>query len=188
MKIKGIDDDILRTALAQAKDGRQHILNEMNKVLNAPRQQLSKYAPKIITFAINPDKIREVIGSGGKVINKIIDDTGVKIDISDEGLVSIAGENSEMTTKAKNIIMGIVEEIELGKTYIGTVVKTLPFGAFVDVLHGKEGMIHISKLSDKQVATVEEIVRTGDKVEVDVIKIDEKGRVNLKLNKIILNK
>ena len=180
IKIKGIDEKILTEALERARVGRLHILGKMTEILSAPRAELSKYAPKIISFSINPDKIKDVIGSGGKMINKIIDETGVKIDISDEGMVSIAGVDPEMSQKAKEIILGITEDVEVGKTYTGTVERIMQFGAFVNLGYGKEGMIHISKLSSKRVEKVEDVVKIGDKVEVSVIKI-EKGKVDLKL-------
>jgi len=185
MKIKGISEDILRRAVAQAKVGRTFILSKMLEVLPEPRKTLSKYAPKIISFDINPDKIREVIGQGGKVINKIIEETGVKIDITDDGKVCIATTETEMAEKAKNIILGIVMELEPKKIYTGKVVRILQFGAFVEIVSGKDGMIHISKLSDKHVEKVEDILSIGDTVEVEVLKVDEKGRVDMKLVSII---
>ena len=181
IKIKGIDEQILTTALEQARLGRLYILDKMLSVIDKPRQQLSKYAPKIITFQINPDAIKDVIGSGGKTINKIIDETGVKIDITDEGKVFIATPDSEMAEKAKRIILSIAEDLEVGKIYSGKVVKIMQFGAFVEIAPGKEGMIHISKLASKRVEKVEDVVKEGDEVEVEVIKIDNKGRVDLKL-------
>lgn len=180
IKIKGIDEHILREALERARKGRLFILGKMAEVIKEPRKSLSPYAPKIISFTINPDKIKDVIGSGGKMINKIIDETGVKIDISDEGLVSICGVDAEMSEKAKAMILSIAEDIEVGNTYTGTVVRILQFGAFVDLGFGKEGMIHISKLSSKRVEKVEDVVKIGDKVEVTCIK-NEKGKVDLKL-------
>ena len=180
IKIKGIDEHILREALERARKGRLFILGKMAEVIKEPRKSLSPYAPKIISFTINPDKIKDVIGSGGKMINKIIDETGVKIDISDEGLVSICGVDAEMNEKAKAMILSIAEDIEVGNTYTGTVVRILQFGAFVDLGFGKEGMIHISKLSSKRVEKVEDVVKIGDKVEVTCIK-NEKGKVDLKL-------
>ena len=181
IKIKGIDEQILTTALEQARVGRLYILDKMLSVIDKPRNQLSKYAPKIITFQINPDAIKDVIGSGGKTINKIIDKTGVKIDITDEGKVFIATPDSEMAEKAKRIILSIAEDLEVGKIYSGKVVKIMQFGAFVEIAPGKEGMIHISKLASKRVEKVEDVVKEGDEVEVEVIKIDNKGRVDLKL-------
>ncbi len=183
IKIKGIDKEILQTALTQAKTGRMHILGEMLKVLPAPRKELSKYAPKIISFMIEPDKIREVIGSGGKVINKIIEDTGVKIDITDDGMVFIATNDAEMAARAKAIILGIAKDPEVGDEYEGKVTRIMDFGAFVELAPGKDGMIHISKLSKERVEKVTDVVNIGDMVKVKVIKIDEKGRVDLKLLK-----
>lgn len=180
IKIKGINEEILRTALAQAKEGRMHILNKMLEVLPAPRKQLSTYAPKIESFSINPDKIREVIGSGGKVINKIIDDTGVKIDISDDGMVFIASADTEMLEKAKKIIKGIVYDPEIGDEVEGEVVRILTFGAFVEFAPGKDGLIHISKLSSQRVEKVEDVVKIGDRVKAKVINIGDKG-IDLKL-------
>ena len=181
IKIKGIDKAILTTALEQARQGRLYILDKMLAVLPQPRKELSKYAPKIISFSINPDSIKDVIGSGGKTINKIIEETGVKIDITDEGKVFIATPDSEMAEKAKRIILNIAEDLEVGKIYSGKVVRILQFGAFVEIAPGKDGMIHISKLSSKRVEKVEDVVNIGDEVEVEVIKIDNKGRVDLKL-------
>ncbi|MEG1499828.1 MAG: polyribonucleotide nucleotidyltransferase, partial [Clostridia bacterium] len=181
IKIKGIDENILKTALEQARIGRMEILEKMLSVIPCPRETLSKYAPKIISFNINPDKIREVIGTGGKVINKIIEDTGVKIDISDEGKVFIATSNEEMAQKAKSIILSIAQDLVVGNKYVGKVVKIMQFGAFVEVAPGKDGMIHISKLSDKRVEKVEDIINLDDTVTVEVIKVDDKGRVDLKL-------
>ena len=181
IKIKGIDENILRTALEQARQGRLYILDKMLAVIDKPRAEISKYAPKIITFTINPDKIKDVIGSGGKTINKIIEETGVKIDIEDDGQVFIATPDSDMAERAKQIILNIAEDLEVGKIYSGKVARIMKFGAFVDIAPGKEGMIHISKLSSKRVEKVEDVVNIGDEVEVEVIKIDDKGRVDLKL-------
>lgn len=181
IKIKGIDENILKTALNQAKQGRMHILGKMLEVIQKPKTELSKYAPKIITFDINPDKIKDVIGSGGKMINKIIEETGVKIDITDEGRVMIASLDNFMNERAKEMILDIATELELGKTYEGKVVRIMQFGAFVECLKGKEGMIHISKLSKEHVNKVEDVVKIGDRVLVEVLKVDEKGRVDLRL-------
>lgn len=181
MKIKGIDEPILKEALEQARVGRLFILDKMTQVLDKPRPQLSKYAPKIITFMIDPDKIRDVIGTGGKVINKIIEETGVKIDITDEGKVMIATIDEQMSKRAKEIILGITEDLKVGEQYDGKVVRIMTFGAFVEVVPGKDGMIHISKLSKDRVEKVEDVVKIGDLVKVEVIKIDDKGRVDLKL-------
>ncbi len=180
IKITGIDENILREALARAKDARMHILNLMNQVIAQPRPQLSPYAPKIISFVISPDKIKDVIGSGGKTINKIIDETGVKIDIEDDGLVMICGVDTVKSERAKQIILSITEDVEIGKMYTGKVVKIMQFGAFVEIGFNKEGMIHISKLSNKRVEKVEDVVKMGDTVEVEVIKIID-GKIDLKL-------
>ena len=153
----------------------------MLEVIDKPRKNLSKYAPKIITFSINPDKIKDVIGSGGKVINKIIEQTGVKIDIDDDGKVYVATQDDEMAQKAKEIILAIAEDLKVGNIYTGKVVRIMPFGAFVEIVAGKDGMIHISKLSDKRVEKVEDVVKIGDSVQVEVLKIDDKGRVDFKL-------
>ena len=183
IKIKGIDEQILRTALEQARVGRLHILNQMLAVLPAPRAELSAYAPKIISFNIDPEKIREVIGSGGKVINKIIEETGVKIDITDDGTVFIATADKAMQDKAKKMILTIAKDPEVGDEFTGNVVRTLDFGAFVELAPGKDGMIHISKLAKERVEKVTDVVNVGDTVVVKVIKIDEKGRIDLKLIK-----
>ncbi len=183
IKIKGINEQILRTALAQAREGRLEILGKMLAVLPKANDKLSKYAPKIITFDIDPDKIREVIGSGGKVINKIIEDTGVKIDISDTGTVFIASSDEVMAEKAKKIILAIAKDPEVGDEIEGQVVRIMDFGAFVEIAPGKDGMIHISKLSKDRVEKVTDVVNIEDKVLVKVIKIDDKGRIDLKLIK-----
>ena len=183
IKIKGIDREILTRALEQARIGRLFILGKMAEVLPSPRPQLSKYAPKIISFSINPDKIGDVIGKQGATINKIIEETKVKIDITDDGVVMIATQDEEMAKRAKEIILSIAEELEKGKQYTGKVVRLMQFGAFVEVAPGKEGMIHISKLSKDRVEKVEDVVKIGDKVLVEVIKVDEKNRVDFKLIK-----
>ena len=178
MKIAGIDEDTLKVALNQAKDGRVAILKIMNKEIDRPAAQLSKYAPKIIIITIKPDRIKDVIGSGGKVINKIIEDTGVKIDIEDDGRVFIAGTSALCLERAKEIIEGIVFEPQIGEVFDGKVVRTIEIGAFV-AFKGKEGMIHISKLAKERVGKVTDVVKVGDEVKVKVIKIDEKGRIDL---------
>ena len=182
IKIKGIDEQILRTALAQAREGRMFILGKMLEVIPHSRETLSKYAPRIISFNIDPDKIRDVIGSGGKVINKIIESTGAKIDIDDYGKVFIASADTEMAEKAKKIILSIAKDPEVGDEFTGPVVKIMTFGAFVEICPGKNGMIHISKLSKKKVDKVEDVVNIGDEVKVEVIKVGEKG-IDLRLIK-----
>ena len=183
IKIKGIDEQILTTALTQANEGRLEILNKMLEVIPEPRKELSPYAPKIISFKINPEKIGEVIGQGGKTINKIIEKTGVKIDIEDDGTVMISSAVIDDCYAAKTIIEDIVFVPEVGERYTGTVVRIMQFGAFVEISSNCDGMIHISKLATKRVERVEDVVKIGDKVEVEVIKVDEKNRVDLKLVK-----
>ena len=183
IKIKGIDERILRTALAQAREGRLYILDKMLAVLPEPRKELSPWAPKIISFTIDPEKIGDVIGKQGKVINKIIEETGVKMDIEDDGTVYIATNDSDMAQKAKNIVLSIVEDPVPGKIYEGKVVRTIEIGAFVELAPNKDGMIHISKLAKERVEKVTDVVNVGDTVVVEVIKIDDKGRINLRLKK-----
>lgn len=188
IKIKGINEEILRTALEQARQGRLFILNKMAECIAEPKKELSKYAPKIIRFNIDPDKIKDVIGSGGKVINKIIDETGVKIDISDDGMVFIACEDIDRAERAKEIVLAIAKDPEVGDVFEGPVVRILQFGAFVNIAPGKDGMIHISKLSDKRVEKVEDVVNIGDRVKAEVIKVMKEGdktKIDLKLLEIL---
>ncbi|MEG0935720.1 MAG: polyribonucleotide nucleotidyltransferase [Clostridia bacterium] len=184
IKIKGIDENVLRQALSQAFTGRMHILGKMLEVLPAPRTHLSKFAPKIITFKINPEKIGEVVGPRGKTINKIIEQTGVKIDIEDDGSVYIASTDEEAAQKAKRIVEGIAKDLQVGDVFTGTVVRIMPFGAFVEYAPGKDGMIHISKLENGRVEKVEDVVGIGDPLECKVAEIDGQGRVNLVRNDI----
>ena len=180
IKIKGIDEEILTRALAQARRGRLFILDKMCECLSEPRAELSPYAPRIISFKINPDKIRDVIGSGGKTINGIIAQTGVKIDIEDDGTVSIASPDEAAAQEAKRIIDSIVKEIEVGEVYLGTVVNIQSFGAFINLTPGKDGLLHISRMDKKRVAKVEDVMNLGDKVLVRVIEIDPKtGKISL---------
>ncbi len=185
IKIKGIDREILERALEQARVGRLHILGKMLETINAPKTELSPFAPKVIQFKIDPDKIREVIGPGGKMINKIIDETGVKIDIEDDGRVFIASPDQISAAKAKGMIDAITKVIEVGEVYFGTVVRIMPFGAFVELLPGKDGMVHISRLAAQRVNKVEDEVNIGDKVLVKVIEIDGQGRVNLSRKELL---
>ena len=184
IKIKGIDEAILRQALAQAHDGRMHILDKMLDALPAPRPHLSKYAPKIIHFFINPEKIGEVVGPRGKMINKIIEETGVKIDIEDDGSVFIATTDDAAAQKARSIIEGIVRELKVGDVFTGKVARIMSFGAFVEYAPGKDGMIHISKLANGRVDKVEDVVKIGDELECKVAEIDSQGRINLIRNDI----
>lgn len=179
IKIKGIDEAILTRALEQARIGRLFILDKMLETLPVPREELSPFAPRIISFSIHPDKIRDVIGSGGKTINKIIADTGVKIDIEDDGRVFIASPDAAAADAARKIIEGIVKDIEVGDVFLGTVVSIKPFGAFVNLTPGKDGLVHISKLDDKRVEKVEDVVNLGDEILVRVVEIDKQGKINL---------
>jgi polyribonucleotide nucleotidyltransferase len=179
IKIKGIDEQILTRALAQAHEGRMFILGKMNAVLPAARENMSKYAPRVYQFMIDPEKIREVIGSGGKVINKIIADTGVKIDLEDDGRVFILSADEEAANKARAAIDAIVKDVEVGDVYLGKVVRIMNFGAFVELAPGKDGLVHISKLSNEHVNRVEDVVNIGDEILVRVTEIDKQGRVNL---------
>ena len=182
IKIKGINKEILERALEQARQGRLFILDKMLETIPEPRKELSKWAPKIISFNIDPEKIGEVIGKSGKTINKIIQDTGVKMDIEDDGRVSIASYDMDMADKARAIVMSIVEDVEVGKLYEGEVVRILDFGAVVELAPNKDGMIHISKLSKERVEKVTDVVNVGDKVLVEVIKINQ-GKIDLRLRK-----
>ena len=180
LKNDGLKHEIVKNAFEITKEARYQILDEiMLKAIPAPRKELAKSAPKMIQMKINPDKIREVIGSGGKVIQKICADTGAKIDIEDDGTIYIAGENAESCDAAKKIIETIVFVPEVGQLYYGKVVRILQFGAFVELAPGKDGMVHISKLADRRVEKVEDVVNIGDMIWVKVTDIDEKGRVNL---------
>ncbi|MEK5642071.1 MULTISPECIES: polyribonucleotide nucleotidyltransferase [Paenibacillus] len=186
IKIAGIDRQILNDALKQAKEGRMFILSKMMEAIQKPRETLSPYAPKIIVMNINPDKIRDVIGAGGKIINKIIEETGVKIDIEQDGRVFIASSNEEMNQKARSIIEGIVREVEVGEIYVGTVKRVEKFGAFVEVLPNKEGLVHISQLSTERVGKVEDVVNVGDTITVKVTEIDQQGRINLSRKAVLV--
>lgn len=179
IKIDGIDRAILTQALEQARDGRIFILGKMLEAIKEPRTQLSQYAPKILTMHINPDKIRDVIGAGGKIINKIIEDTGVKIDIEQDGRVFIASTNEEMNQKARQIIENLVKEVVVGEIYTGTVKRIEKFGAFVEIIPGKDGLLHVSQISKERIANVEDVLSLGDSIEVKVTEIDNQGRVNL---------
>ncbi|HYE11368.1 MAG TPA: polyribonucleotide nucleotidyltransferase, partial [Patescibacteria group bacterium] len=179
IKIAGIDRPILERALEQARVGRLFILDKMNAIINKPRPELSEYAPKIISMKIDPDKIRDVIGPGGKMINKIIAETGVKIDIEDDGRVFIAAVDKAAGEKALKIIEGLTKEVVEGEIYLGKVMRIMNFGAFVEILPGKEGLVHISKLDKKRVEKVEDVVNIGDEILVKVTEIDKQGRVNL---------
>ena len=179
IKIQGITEQILREALTQAKKARFEILEELTSTISEPRKELSPYAPKIEMISIHPDKIKVVIGRGGETINAIIDETGVKIDIDQEGHVSIASTDAAMIQRAKEIIEDLTREIEVGQVYEGTVRRIEKFGAFVEIAKGKDGLVHISELAHERVGKVEDVLALGDKVTVKVIEIDGQGRINL---------
>ena len=181
MKLKGLSSEVLKEALEKAKKGRMHIMDKMLDVIPEPRPELSPNAPAIITMNIDPEKIRFVIGPGGKMINKIIDETGADIDIEDDGLVKIMTEDQEGGQQAKEMIERLTEEVEVGKIYQGKVKKIMDFGAFVEILPNKDGLVHISKLADHHVKEVGDVVSIGDEIPVKVIEIDNQDRINLSL-------
>ena len=187
IKIDGINKDIFTQALAQAKRGRAWIMAKMMECISEPRKELSKYAPKITSIQVDPEKIAKVIGPGGKMIKKIVDETGAKIDIDDNGTISIAAVDSESAAKAIDMINAITAEAEPGKIYTGKVTRLMNFGAFVEILPGKEGLVHISQLSTERVEKVEDVVSVGDEIVVKVTEIDQKGRINLS-RKAVLTK
>lgn len=179
IKIDGISREILATALEKAKRARLHILSIMNDCISTPSEEMSKYAPKIFTMQILPEKIREVIGPGGKVINKIIDETGVKIDTFDDGRIAITADSRENGERAKEMINEIVKEIEVGEIYSGVITTITNFGAFVELIKGKEGLLHISNMTHERLNKVEDLFKVGDVVEVKVIEIDNQGKIKL---------
>jgi len=185
IKIAGVTREILEKALAQAKEGRMHILNIMLQTISKPNPELSPYAPRMIKMMINPDKIREVIGAGGKTIKKIVDETGAKIDIEDDGSLYITAVDQDAAEKARHLINCLVQDVEVGKTYIGKVVRIVDFGAFVEIIPGvlgmagKEGLVHISQLAETRTAKVRDVVDIGDEILVKVTEIDSQGRINL---------
>jgi polyribonucleotide nucleotidyltransferase len=179
IKVAGLTEEILRNALAQAREGRLFILDKMEAVIKAPRTEVSRFAPRITTIKINPDKIRDIIGPGGKMIRKITEETKTTIDVQDDGTVNIGSNNAENTQKAIDWVKSLTREVEAGEIYTGKVTRILPFGAFVEILPGKEGLVHISELANYRVPTVEDVVKIGDEVQVLVTEIDRQGRVNL---------
>jgi polyribonucleotide nucleotidyltransferase len=184
IKIDGITAEIMKTALAQAKTGRLHILGEMNKALAATREQMSDFAPRIISFKIDPAKIREVIGKGGATIRGITEQTGASIDLTDDGVVKIASVDKAAGEEARRLIEEITEEVEVGKIYEGKVARLMDFGAFVTILPGKDGLVHISQISDDHVDKVSDKLTEGDVVRVKVLEIDRQGRVRLSMKEV----
>ncbi|MBT7583820.1 MAG: S1 RNA-binding domain-containing protein, partial [Kordiimonadaceae bacterium] len=186
IKITGITKDIMEAALEQAKGGRATILEEMNKALETAREEMNEYAPRIETIQVKKDKIREIIGTGGKVIREICEVTGAKVDIDDEGIVKVSSPDGVAIKAALDWINGIVAEPEVGKTYEGKVVKTVDFGAFVNFLGSKDGLVHISELAKERVKQVTDVVKEGEIVKVKVLGIDDRGKVRLSM-KALLN-
>lgn len=193
IKITGVNREIVEKALKQAREGRMFIMNKMMEAISQPNEELSPYAPRLLRMQIHPDKIREVIGPGGKVIHKIVDETGCKIDIEDDGSLFIMASDQEAALKAKALVEAIVAEVEVGKTYLGTVKRIMDFGAFVEIIpgvlgsNGKEGMVHISQLAENRVNKVTDVVNLGDQILVKVTEIDRQGRVNLSRKAVLKN-
>ncbi|NDA48059.1 MAG: S1 RNA-binding domain-containing protein, partial [Alphaproteobacteria bacterium] len=181
IKIAGITEEIMKVALAQAKDGRLHILGEMSKALTGARAELGEFAPRIETMKIPADKIREVIGTGGKVIREIVEKTGAKINIEDDGTVKIASSDGNSIKAAINWIKSIASDPEVGQIYEGTVVKTMDFGAFVNFFGSRDGLVHISQLSKARVNKTTDVVKEGDKVKVKLMGFDDRGKVRLSM-------
>ena len=185
IKVDGLSYKIIKEAFERTRKARKYILEEvMLKQLDKPRAEISEYARKIINMKIKVDKIKDVIGTGGKTINKIIDETGVKIDIKEDGQVFIYSEDEKQAKRAKEIIEEIVREIEVGQVYEGTVIKLMNFGAFVDLGAGKEGLVHISKISNDRIKNIEDVLHEGDRVKVKVIEIDDQDRINLSMKDV----
>jgi polyribonucleotide nucleotidyltransferase len=186
IKINGITKEIMEIALAQAKEGRLHILNEMDAVLSAPRAAMSEWAPTIITIKIDPEKIREVIGKGGAVIRAITEETGATIDIENDGTVKIASVNGAQGREAQRRIELITAEVEVGRVYEGRVARIMDFGAFVTILPGKDGLVHISQISEERVERVSDKLAEGDVIRVKVLEVDRQGRVRLSMRNVDL--
>jgi len=184
VKNLGLTIPMIKDTFTQGFQGRMFILEQMLKAIDKPRADLSPFAPRIETIMINPDKIRDVIGPGGKVINKIIDDTGVEIDIEQDGRVNICAVNKEAIEKAKAIIEGLTADPEVGKIYKGKVIKIMDFGAFVEIMPGKEGLVHISEISDSRVDKVTDVLKEGQEVTVVLKEIDSMGRLNLSMKRV----
>ena len=184
IKIDGITEEIMKVALGQAKQGRLHILGEMNKVISTSRTEMSEFAPRLMTMKIHPDKIREVIGKGGTTIRSITEETGATIDISDDGTVVIASVNREAADAARARIEQIVSDVEPGRIYEGKVAKLMDFGAFVTILPGKDGLVHVSQISNERVEKVSDKLKEGDIVKVKVLEVDKQGRIRLSMKAV----
>jgi polyribonucleotide nucleotidyltransferase len=181
IKIEGINEEIMKIALAQANEGRKFILGEMNKVISRPRETMSEYAPRLMTIKVHPDKIRDIIGKGGVTIRAITEETGTTIDIADDGTVTIASVNKEAAEVARKRIEQITADIETGQVFTGKVIKIMNFGAFVTLSPGRDGLVHISQLSDERVENVSDVVKEGDMVKVKVLEVDKQGRIRLSM-------
>jgi polyribonucleotide nucleotidyltransferase len=179
IKVDGITIDIMREAMKEAKKSRLFIIGKLKETLAASRSEMSAYAPRMLVVTISPDKIKDVIGPGGKVINKIIADTGAKIDIENDGHVFISAPDGVSAEKAKGMVEALTKSVQVGETYLGTVTRLMNFGAFVAILPGKEGLVHISQLAPQRVEKVEDVVKVGDQIMVKVVEIDSQGRINL---------
>lgn len=184
IKIRGITREIMEVALEQAREARLHVLAEMAKVISEPRKELSAYAPRYITFKIDPERIRDVIGKGGVTIRAITEETGTEIDIADDGTVNIAAVDLEAGLEARRRIEAITAEVEVGKVYEGRVAKLMDFGAFVNILPGRDGLVHISQISEERVQNVSDKLREGDIVRVKVLEVDKQGRVRLSIKAV----
>ncbi|HMW43855.1 MAG TPA: S1 RNA-binding domain-containing protein, partial [Plasticicumulans sp.] len=184
IKIDGITKEIMQVALAQAREGRLHILGCMNAVLDRPRDDISSFAPRIVTIKINPDKIRDVIGKGGAVIRQLTEETGTTIDIDDDGTVKIAAVDKSASDEARRRIEMITADIEVGRIYEGKVVRIMDFGAFVSLLPGRDGMVHISQICEERIQSVTDKLAVGDSVRVKVMEIDKQGRVRLTMRQV----
>jgi len=184
IKIQGITKEIMEKALAQANDGRMHILGEMQKAIEAPREDVSEFAPRYITMKINPDKIRDVIGKGGATIRSIQEETGANIDIDDTGTIKIASVDLDAGNEAKRRIEQITADVEVGTIYDGKVAKLMDFGAFVTILPGKDGLVHISQICEERVQNVSDKLSEGDVVKVKVLEVDKQGRIRLSMKAV----
>jgi polyribonucleotide nucleotidyltransferase len=179
IKVDNLTEDILKRALMQAREGRIHIIDKMLLTLSAPRTDISLYAPRITTVKVRPEKVRDVIGSGGKNIRQIVSETGVTIDVEDDGTVTIASSDAEAAARAVAMVKWLTEEAEIGRIYNGTVKKVVDFGAFVEIIPGTEGLVHISQLAKDRVNKVTDVVNEGDVIMVKVIEIDKQGKIRL---------
>ena len=181
IKISGITQEIMKIALSQAKDARLHLLNIMNEAIQKPREDVSKHAPRVETIKINPDKIRDLIGKGGATIRELTESTRSTIDISDDGVVKIAAVNGDDLEQAKLRVRQLTEDLKIGATYAGKVVKLVDFGAFVEVTPNQQGLVHISQIADQRVEKVSDFLKEGQEIKVKVIEIDRQGRVRLSM-------